>query len=93
MRILLETSLLDWNIYCNTFHFCFQILFTEWASPWAMFKIQPLWLIKRYFGDKVGLYFAWLGFYTLMLIVPAFAGWFVVGYGALTLNSDWNYPK
>ncbi|OWZ01329.1 hypothetical protein PHMEG_00027307, partial [Phytophthora megakarya] len=39
-------------------------------APWA----QPLWDIKDYFGEKVGLYFAWLGHYTTWLIGPAIIG-------------------
>ncbi|KAG6578286.1 uncharacterized protein IUM83_16509 [Phytophthora cinnamomi] len=39
-------------------------------APWA----QPLWDIKDYFGEKVGLYFAWLGHYTTWLIAPAIIG-------------------
>ncbi|KAK8764116.1 hypothetical protein V5799_033273 [Amblyomma americanum] len=35
----------------------------------------------RYFGEKVGLYFAWIGFYTTMLILPAFVGIFTSLYG------------
>ncbi|KAE9032178.1 hypothetical protein PR003_g10888 [Phytophthora rubi] len=46
----------------------------EWFSfkfaPWA----QPLCGIKDYFGEKVGLYFAWLGHYTTWLIAPAIIG-------------------
>ena len=30
-----------------------QLLFLEWAHPRNFYKKQPLWLIKRYFGDKV----------------------------------------
>ena len=57
-----------------------------------MFKRQPLWLIKRYFGDKIGLYFAWLGFYTGFLIPAALLGVAVSIYGLATMKSDWNYP-
>ena len=71
----------------------FQILYLQWGRPFAWFKKQPLWLIKRYFGDKVALYFAWLGFYTIMLIPPAIVGILVVIYGGLTLFADWNYPR
>jgi anoctamin-10/anoctamin-7 len=35
---------------------------------------QPLTDIKDYFGERVGLYFAWLGFYTKWLMIPAFFG-------------------
>ena len=58
----------------------------------AFYKKQPLWLIKRYFGDKIGLYFAWLGFYTQMLIPAALMGLAVFIYGLVTMNSEDNYP-
>ncbi|OXA52495.1 Anoctamin-4 [Folsomia candida] len=51
-----------------------RLLFTEWAHFSNWYKKQPLWLIRRYFGDKVALYFAWLGFYTSMLIPASIVG-------------------
>jgi hypothetical protein len=39
-------------------------------APWG----QPLDDIKDYFGEKVGLYFAWLGHYTTWLIFPSIVG-------------------
>ncbi|KAF1327051.1 Anoctamin-like protein, partial [Globisporangium splendens] len=44
-----------------------------WALRWLMLN-QPLNKIRFYFGEKVALYFAWLGFYTKMLIFPSIAG-------------------
>ena len=41
-----------------------QKLQVEWASPQKVFKYQPITAIKTYFGEKVALYFVWLGFYT-----------------------------
>ena len=32
---------------------CVQLLFMEWAHWKNFYKQQPLWLVKRYFGDKV----------------------------------------
>ncbi len=56
------------RIYCRIKKFLskfyFQLLYMEWATPKKWYKKQPLWLIKNYFGVKIGLYFAWLGFYT-----------------------------
>ena len=43
---------------------------------------------------KVGLYFAWLGFYTTLLVPPALAGLVVLIYGLFTLSQDiprWDY--
>ncbi|EGV93319.1 Anoctamin-4 [Cricetulus griseus] len=41
---------------------------------------------RRYFGEKIGLYFAWLGWYTGMLFPAAFIGLFVFLYGVTTLD-------
>ena len=63
-------------------------LHTEWASvhKWIMF--QPLDHIKEYFGVKFGLYFAWLGFYTHMLIPAAVVGLVCFFYGLATMYSN-----
>mmetsp|Transcript_20422 Transcript_20422/g.69393 ORF Transcript_20422/g.69393 Transcript_20422/m.69393 type:complete len:748 (+) Transcript_20422:84-2327(+) len=42
-------------------------------KPWD----QPLDDVKDYFGEKVGLYFLWLGHYTTWLIAPSIVGFFV----------------
>ena len=43
---------------------------------------------RVYFGEKIGLYFAWLGFYTYTLILPSIVGLIVFIYGLWTINSD-----
>lgn len=43
-------------------------LLRSWASVGRMFARQPLDEIRLYYGVKIALYFAWLGFYTYMLI-------------------------
>ena len=43
-------------------------LHQNWAAFGNMFKIQPLDQIRNYFGEKVALYFAFMGFYTNWLI-------------------------
>ena len=72
--------------YKTTF-FKLQLLYLEWASLKNWYKKQPLWLIKNYFGVKIGLYFAWLGFYTQMLIAPAIAGIVCFIFGIATVWS------
>ena len=44
--------------------------------------------LRQYFGEKVGLYFCWLGFYTSWLIVPSVVGVICFIYGVLTFNSN-----
>lgn len=43
---------------------------------------------RKYFGEKIGLYFAWLGVYTQMLIPAAIVGAIVFLYGCATVDND-----
>ncbi|XP_064226385.1 anoctamin-9 isoform X2 [Aotus nancymaae] len=45
-----------------------------WAQWRGMFRKQPVDDIRDYFGEKVALYFAWLGWYTYMLVPAALTG-------------------
>ncbi|NWW66106.1 ANO9 protein, partial [Ifrita kowaldi] len=51
-----------------------RILNEEWARWGVLFKKQPIEAIRCYFGEKVALYFAWLGWYTYLLVFAALAG-------------------
>ncbi|KAM6094179.1 anoctamin-6 isoform 2-T2 [Chlamydotis macqueenii] len=67
------------------------LLYREWAHPKNIFKLQPLDFIRKYYGEKIGIYFAWLGFYTNMLIVAAVIGVGCFLYGFLTKdNCTWS---
>lgn len=61
------------------------LLYTEWASLRKCLHYQPLDYIKEYFGVKIGLYFAWLGFYTHMLIPASIVGLLCFIYSCATL--------
>ncbi|XP_040266577.1 anoctamin-6 isoform X1 [Bufo bufo] len=58
------------------------LLYREWAHPRSFYKVQPLDFIRKYYGEKVGIYFAWLGFYTQMLLLAGIVGLccFLYGY-------------
>ncbi|XP_063697061.1 anoctamin-4 [Culicoides brevitarsis] len=70
-----------------------RILYLEWARPSKLYKKQPLCLVRKYFGDKIGFYFCWLGFYTKMLYFPAIVGTLCFLYGLLTMSSVDNTPS
>nr|XP_050845862.1 anoctamin-4 [Vespula vulgaris]XP_050845863.1 anoctamin-4 [Vespula vulgaris]XP_050845864.1 anoctamin-4 [Vespula vulgaris]XP_050845865.1 anoctamin-4 [Vespula vulgaris] len=70
-----------------------HLLYLIWASPMQWFKKQPLWLIRRYFGEKVALYFAWLGFYTECLVAPAVVGLLCFIYGLGSMEGPDNVPS
>ncbi|KAM7377964.1 hypothetical protein PAMA_013058 [Pampus argenteus] len=65
-----------------------QILHEEWARYSAFYKYQPIDLVRKYFGEKIGLYFAWLGVYTQLLVPASIVGIIVFGYGVATVNTD-----
>ncbi|TRZ01780.1 hypothetical protein DNTS_025603 [Danionella cerebrum] len=68
------------------------LLYSEWAHPKNFYKMQPLDLIRKYFGEKIGIYFAWLGFYTFMLFLAAAFGLGCFIYGFKTRESStWRY--
>lgn len=48
----------------------------QWMKFWPPFT-QPLDAIRNYFGEKVGMYFAFLEYYTMWMIIPAILGCFV----------------
>ncbi|XP_057653870.1 anoctamin-4 [Diorhabda carinulata] len=69
-----------------------RLLYLEWARPAKWMKRQPLNLVRKYFGDKIGLYFCWLGYYTKMLYAPAIVGTLCFLYGIFTIDGDDNIP-
>uniref|UniRef100_A0A452S613 Anoctamin n=1 Tax=Ursus americanus TaxID=9643 RepID=A0A452S613_URSAM len=64
------------------------LLYQEWASYRVFYKYQPIDLVRKYFGEKIGLYFAWLGVYTQMLIPASVVGVIVFLYGCATVDEN-----
>nr|XP_020849976.1 anoctamin-2 [Phascolarctos cinereus] len=65
-----------------------KLLYQEWARYGVFYKFQPIDLIRKYFGEKIGLYFAWLGLYTSFLIPSSVIGVIVFLYGCATIEDD-----
>uniref|UniRef100_A0A672JMW2 Anoctamin n=1 Tax=Salarias fasciatus TaxID=181472 RepID=A0A672JMW2_SALFA len=61
-------------------------LYKHWARFLCFYKEQPLNLIRKYYGEKIGIYFAWLGFYTEMLFFAAVMGFICFTYGLLSYD-------
>ncbi|XP_060796914.1 anoctamin-1a isoform X2 [Neoarius graeffei] len=65
-----------------------KVLYEQWARYSLFYMYQPIGLIRKYFGEKIGLYFAWLGVYTQMLIPASVIGVIVFLYGCATVDHD-----
>ncbi|KAM9376134.1 anoctamin-1 [Pholidichthys leucotaenia] len=65
-----------------------KLLYDEWANYSVFYKYQPIGLVRKYFGEKIGLYFAWLGLYTQMLIPASLVGIIVFLYGCATVDDN-----
>nr|XP_029733107.1 anoctamin-4-like isoform X6 [Aedes albopictus] len=68
-----------------------NLLYTKWAAVSKWYRYQPLDYIKEYFGVKIGLYFAWLGYYTYMLLLASIVGILCFIYSWKTLR--YNTPS
>jgi len=51
-----------------------QILYEYWARWSRWYKYQPVHHIREYFGEKIGIYFVWLGLYISSCVHIALAG-------------------
>lgn len=64
-------------------------LYNEWARLGTWVRLQPIDDVKDYLGAKYAIYFAWLGFYTQLLIPASFFGIAVLLYGYFTSSTDY----
>ncbi|NXX04323.1 ANO9 protein, partial [Larus smithsonianus] len=65
-----------------------EFLKERWARWRDIFSQQPIEKIRCYFGEKMALYFAWLGWYTYLLGFAAVAGLLVFVTGITVFNSS-----
>lgn len=65
-----------------------RLLYEQWAHWSNFYKLQPLDHIRVYFGEKVAMYFAWLGYYTYFLVPASIVGLIVFIYGLVTISND-----
>lgn len=67
-----------------------EILTKNWLNfcqfPWN----QPINLIKEYFGEKIGLYFSFMGIYTQALIFPSILG--IICQIIVWKTGNWSHP-
>uniref|UniRef100_A0A3Q1ECJ3 Anoctamin n=1 Tax=Acanthochromis polyacanthus TaxID=80966 RepID=A0A3Q1ECJ3_9TELE len=86
------TSLLGSGVYTAAYPLhdvsSIHLLYEEWANYSVFYKYQPIGLVRKYFGEKIGLYFAWLGLYTQMLIPASVVGVIVFLYGCATVDDN-----
>ncbi|OQV17298.1 Anoctamin-5 [Hypsibius exemplaris] len=62
-------------------------LYDQWGRFKMWFKFQPIDYIKNYFGERMGFYFAWMEFYTLMLLPAMIVGLICIIYGLASVGT------
>lgn len=73
--------------------FMLFLVFLLTPSGWMSLLICSC-AFRKYYGEKIGIYFAWLGFYTIMLTFAATVGLGCFIYGYTTRESStWRYSR
>ncbi|XP_065912183.1 anoctamin-7-like [Dysidea avara] len=67
-----------------------KLLYYHWSKWTNFYKSQPLNHVRKYFGEKIGIYFTWVGFYTEWLMFASFVGFVVMLYGFSTIPTHRN---
>ncbi|XP_070685237.1 anoctamin-7 [Pempheris klunzingeri] len=65
-----------------------QVLYAFWAQWSCWRRYQPLDHIREYFGEKIALYFAWLGIYTGWLLPASLVGTIIFLIGFWLMATD-----
>ncbi len=63
-------------------------MYHRWARFSNIFRIQPIRAIRDYYGERLAFYFAWLGWYNSLLLIPSILGIFVLLWGLLSVKYD-----
>ncbi|CAF1281709.1 unnamed protein product [Adineta steineri] len=63
-------------------------LYHRWAKFQNIFRVQPIHAIRDYYGERLAFYFAWLGWYNSLLMIPSILGIFVLLWGLLSVKYD-----
>jgi hypothetical protein len=56
-----------------------------WSSMKNIFRLQPLWNIREYFGEYVALYYAFCGVLITSLWLPSLAGITIIVWGSINV--------
>ncbi|MCP9261621.1 Anoctamin [Dirofilaria immitis] len=94
----------EWNEYNADRNTDREFLYWNWAQYYKHLQIPTTFFNKRqidhtdlmvkiicakkYFGSKVGWYFAWLGYYSKVLVLASIIGLLCFTYGILTISED-----